>query len=156
MTQLQQPDRSMLETWLDDMHVEHYLCSECEGLHVAPLQSLEGVVNSRIFLQQANILFSTELEIRPMGVLPLAADLGRMNMDYPHLKLFLDVVDDATPQLVAACNLLVAVGLTQEQFANFVVTGMEGVRLLADECLRLDYLFAEADLLAGEGSRSVH
>ena len=156
MTELQTPDRSVLEDWLTDIHVENYVCGECEGLHVNALQALEGVVNSRIFQQQGNILFSTELEIRPMAVLPLAADLSRINMDYPTLKIFLDVVDDATPQLVIAANLLCAAGIAQAQFADFVVSTMDGARLLADECFRLDYLFAEAGRPSMTESRSVH
>jgi len=156
MTDLQQPDRAMLENWLRDIHVENHLCGECEGLHISALQSVEGVVNSRIFLQHGNILFTTELEIRPMGVLAMAADLGRINMDYPTLKVFLDVVDDASPQLVIAANLLCSPGVAQAQFADFVVATMDGTRLLADECFRLDYLFAEAGRTGAPESRSVH
>ena len=156
MAELYNPDRDLLEYWLKAIHVENYVCAECEGLHISALQSLEGVVNSRIFQQQGNILFSTELEIRPMALLPLASDLGRINMDYPTLKVFLDVVDDAAPQLVIAANQLCSSGLAQEQFADFVVATMDGTRLLADECFRLDYLFAEAGKANAPQSRSVH
>lgn len=156
MSDLYNPDRALLEDWLKSIHVENYLCGECDGLHVSALQSLEGVVNSRIFQQQGNILFSTELEIRPMAVLPLASDLGRINMDYPTLKVFLDVVDDATPQLVIAANQLCSSGLAKKQFAEFVVATMDGTRILADECFRLDYLFAEAGKASVPESRSVH
>ena len=156
MSDLIQPDRATLENWLSKSHVEHYICSECEGLHVNAVQGAEGVVNSRIFVQQGRVLFSTELEIRPMAVLPLAADLGRMNMDYPSLKIFLDVVDDETPQLVAATHLLTGVGIDLKQFTEFVATTIDGVRLLAEECLQLDYLFAEAERPQVSGSRSVH
>ena len=156
MSNLQNPDRATLEEWLQDMHVDNYLCGECEGLHVTALQSVEGIVNSRIFVQQSNLLFTTELEIRPMAVLPLSSELGRINMDYPSLKVFLDVVDDATPQLVVAAGLLSSAGVAQQQFSDFVITTMDGTRLLADECLQLDFLFAEASQPRAGGSRSVH
>ncbi len=156
MSELVQPDREQLERWLQELHVENYLCGECEGLHVSALQSLEGVVNSRLFVQKSNILLSTELEIRPMAVLPLASDLGRINMDYPSLKVFLDVVDDETPQLVATAHLLSGAGVAQRQFDEFIVNTIDGTRLLADECLNLDYLFAEAGRPRAGGSNSVH
>jgi len=156
MTQLVQPDRESLESWLRDIHVDNYLCGECEGLHISALQSLEGVVNSRIFVQQSTILFSTELEVRPMAVLPLASDLGRINMDYPNLKVFLDVVDDETPQLVVSAHLLSGAGVAQRQFDEFVVNTIDAARLLADECLNLDYLFAETGRPRVGGGSSVH
>jgi len=156
MSELIQPNRALIENWLTQSHVEHYICPECEGLHINAVQAAEGVVNSRIFVQQGRLLFSTELEVRPMAVLPLAADLGRMNMDYPSLKIFLDVVDDETPQLVAATHMLTGVGISLKQFAEFVATTIDGVRLLAEECLQLDYLFAEAERPQASGSRSVH
>tara|TARA_R110000823_G_scaffold47903_9_gene121834 strand:+ start:19994 stop:20464 length:471 start_codon:yes stop_codon:yes gene_type:complete len=156
MTKLARPDRALLEEWLTSNNIEHYLCGECEGLHVRVLQELEGVVNSRVFLQQTHLLCSTELEIRPMAVLPLASDLGRINMDYPTLKVFMDIVDDETPQLVVASNMLASAGIEEQQFAAFMLNVIDGTRLLADECLQLDYLFAEAGGPRAQGSRSVH
>lgn len=156
MTKLAQPDRTQLEAWLTSSHIDHYLCGECEGLHVRSLQELEGVVNSRVFVQQTHLLCSTELEIRPMAVLPLASDLGRINMDYPTLKVFLDIVDDETPQLVVAANMLASAGIDERQFAAFMLEVIDGTRLLADECLQLDYLFAQAGNPRAQGSRSVH
>jgi len=156
MANLQYPDRDLLERWLEDMHVENYLCGHCDGLHISALHALEGVINSRVYLEQNALFFSTEFEVRPTALLPLAADLGRLNMDYPTLKIFPDVVDDATPQLVASANLLISSRITPEQFTEFVVTALDGTRLLAEECLQLNYLFTEADHLQAEGSRSVH
>ncbi len=111
--------------------------------------------SGRLFLEPWGLLLTSELEIRPMALLPLAADLGRLNMDYPTLKLFQDVVDDATPQLVAAGTLTAGAGLTLEQVANFVSTTITATRQLADECLRLDYLFAQGDNLQ-PGSKALH
>lgn len=156
MTELHTPDRALLEDWLHDLRVEHYLCGECEGLHISAMHDIEGVVNSRIFIQKSSVLFSTELEVRPMAVLPLSSELGRINMDYPSLKVFLDVVDDATPQLVAAAHLLSGAGIARSQFGEFVVNTMDGTRLLAEECLQLDYLFAEASRPRVGGSSALH
>jgi hypothetical protein len=99
---------------------------------------------------------TTELELRPMALLPVAADLGRLNMDYPTLKIFTDVVDDATPQLVVAGNISVSAGLTLKQFAHFVAATVAGTRQLAAEALQLDYLFPTADAVGPMPSNSLH
>ena len=150
------PDKHLLENWLEQAHVEYHECGRCEGLHLDTLQGLEGIIDCRLFLEPWGLLLTTELEVRPMALLPLAADLGRLNMDYPTLKLFQDVVDDATPQLVAAGTVLGSAGLTLEQFAGFVASTITATRQLAEECLQLDYLFAAADPALHASSRALH
>jgi Putative bacterial sensory transduction regulator len=150
------PDKTLLQSWLEQAHVEYHECGRCEGLHLEALRDIEGVIDSRLFLEPWGLLLTTELEVRPMALLPLAADLGRLNMDYPTLKLFQDVVDDATPQLVAAGTALASAGLTLEQFAGFVAGTIAATRQLADECQQQGYLFATADPNIHSGSRALH
>lgn len=157
MTNLQLPNRDLLERWLEDVHVENYHCGHCEGLHISALHALEGTVNSRIYLEDGILYFNTSFEVRPTALLPLVAELGRLNMDYPTLKIFLDIVDDATPQLVACAWMLTSSRISADQFAEFVVVTLDGTRMLAEECLQLDYLFPEEDQPQAEaGSRSLH
>lgn len=156
MTTNSLPNRDQLQRWLDDLHVTHYLCDQCEGLHIPALQELEGAVDSRLLQQDYGLLFTTELEIRPMALMAIAADLGRLNMDYPTLKIFVDVVDDATPQLVMACLFPTAGSLTQAQFSPFVTDTMAAVSQLATECLQLDYLFQAPQPAGGTPSRALH
>ena len=153
---LVKPDRQQLIRWLQQAHVDFSECGECEGLHLAALQGIEGVIDSRVFLERYGLLLTTEIEIRPMALLPLAADLGRLNMDYPTLKIFLDVVDDATPQLVMAGVFPGQAGLTLNQFAQFVSSTMDATRQLAAECLQLDYLFAEGERPPSSSRSSLH
>ncbi|MFV8817482.1 YbjN domain-containing protein [Haliea sp. E17] len=148
--------RKLLEDWLAEARVEFHTCDQCPGLHLPILQDIEGVIDSRLFLEPWGLLLTTELEIRPMALLPLAADLGRLCMDYPTLKMFQDVVDDATPQLVVASPQLGAAGLTLEQFATFVGTTVAATRKVAEECLQLNYLFAPADPSLTPGSHALH
>lgn len=136
-------EREQLEHWLNRAGIDHYLCDQCNGLHLSGLQELEGVVDSRVFIEPWGVLVSTELVIRPVAMLPLVADLGRLCMDYPTLKLFLDVVDDAMPQLVAGAMQLTGAGITEPQFKLFVATAMEDVRQLAAESHHLDYLLPD-------------
>jgi hypothetical protein len=139
----QSPDRPLLEQWLKASDVPFNLCHQCEGLHLQPLKSIEGVIDSRLFIERYGLLLTTELEVRPMAVLPLSAELSRLNMDYPTLKVFLDIGDDTVPQLVAAGVALTAAGISYEQFAAFVAMTLEETRQLAEACRQLDYLFAE-------------
>ncbi len=149
MSEPAQPDRNLLERWLKESRVDYELCPHCEGLHLKALRGVEGVIDSRVFVERYGVLLTTELEVRPMAVLPLSADLGRLNMDYPTVKVFLDIADEAVPQLVIAGLFPTAAGLTRDQFAAFVALTLEETRQLAGECLQVDYLFAEP-----EGGRS--
>ncbi len=137
------PDQRQLEQWLNQAGISFYICDQCNGLHVSGLQELEGIADARLFIEPWGILFSSELVIRPVALLPLAADLGRLNIDYPTLKLFLDVVDDAMPQLVAGGLWLTGAGLSETQFQLFMNTTMEAVRQLVAECGHLDYLLPD-------------
>ncbi|MEM1142333.1 MAG: YbjN domain-containing protein [Pseudomonadota bacterium] len=136
-------DRSLLQDWLSMAKVDYHECNDCDGLHLEALRSIEGIVDSRLFIERYGLLLTTELEIRPMAMLPLAADLGRLNMDYPLLKSFLDVVDDATPQLVMAAVFPCAKGMSFSQCAHFISAACDSTRRLCAECLELDYIFAE-------------
>ena len=138
------PDQKMLEAWLKESGISFELCGQCDGLHLSTLRTMEGVIDSRVFLENYGLLLTTELEIRPMAVLPVAADLGQINMDYPTLKVFMDIADEATPQLVVAGVLPSAAGLTRAQVAAFIDLTLEESRQLAAECLKRDYLFAAA------------
>lgn len=153
---LDKPDRPLLQSWLTAAKVDYSECGECEGLHLPALKGIEGVIDSRLFLERYGLLLTTEMEIRPMALLALSADLGRINMDYPTLKIFLDVVDDATPQLVMAGILPTQAGLTLEQTAHFISITMDATRRLAAECLQLDYLFAEGVARTSASKKSLH
>ncbi|KJS05978.1 MAG: hypothetical protein VR73_10815 [Gammaproteobacteria bacterium BRH_c0] len=138
-----------LHQWLQNAGIEYYVCSHCNGLHLTDLQSLNGVVESRLFLEDWGLLLSTEFVVRPTALLPLAAELGRLNASYPTLKQFLDIVDDAMPQLVAGATILTGAGMSEQQFELFVVTARDLMMRLAQELEQLDYLLPEE----GETSR---
>ncbi len=137
------PDQSQLEQWLNRAGISFYICDQCNGLHISGLQELEGVADARLFIEPWGILFSTELVVRPIALLPIAADLGRLNIDYPTLKLFLDIVDDAMPQLVAGGLLLTGAGVAEQQFLLFMNATMEAVKQLIAESGHLDYLLPD-------------
>jgi len=153
---IQIPDRPQLERWLKQSGTAYDICHQCEGLHLQALRPVEGVIESRLFLERYGLLLTTELEIRPMAILALSADLSRLNMDYPTLKVFLDIGDETVPQLVVAGVQLTGSGLSFEQFSAFVAMTLEETRQLAEACLQLDYLFAEPDRGRTEPTSSLH
>jgi hypothetical protein len=136
-------DAGQLEKWLTAAGFSHYTCDQCNGLHLSRLQELEGVEDARLFIEPWGLLLSTEFVIRPTAMLVIAADAGRLNMDYPTLKLFQDVVDDAMPQLVCGATLLTGAGITEEQFRLFVSTSIDAINQLGAELAHLDYLLPE-------------
>ena len=152
MTSIEVPDKTLLQHWLDQADMQYYLCGQCEGLHIHVLKETPGVIDSRLFLEDYGLLLSTELEIRPTALLQVSADLGRLNMDFPTLKVFLDIVDEAMPQLVVAGLFPLAAGLSQEQFDHFVAATVEATGELAAGCGQLNYLFGAAE----PGSSMLH
>jgi len=134
---------SLLKTWLDSLGVEHYICGECAGLHLQSLQALGGVIESRLFIEEWGLLVSTEFQIRPSALLPLVAELGQLNGGFPTLKLFLDIVDEAMPQLVAGTTVLTGAGLSEAQFALFISSTMEMVSELGNDLRVMECLPVE-------------
>ena len=148
MTAPQLISSEVMQNWLEQSGTEYYLCNHCDGLHLRSLQDTQGVIDSRLFLEEFGLLLTTELELRPSAVLAVSADLGRFNMDYPILKVFLDMVDDALPQLVVAGNLSIGTQLNAEQFIHFIATTVDATAHLAASCGQLGYLYGEGETAA--------
>lgn len=134
------PSSEMVMRWLQQARIEHYVCDQCHGIHIVSLQSVDGIQESRIFVEEEGLLFSSELEVRPSAMLPLVADLGRLNMQYPSLKVFLDIIDDNLPRLVVGHTIFTNAGLTVEQFLLFVQSTIAATHELVAECERSDFL----------------
>ncbi|WP_281645596.1 YbjN domain-containing protein [Parendozoicomonas sp. Alg238-R29] len=139
------PDVALLETWLTETGYESYICDQCSGLHVSALQSMDGILDSRLFIEPWGIMFTTELDIRNAAVLAVSADLMRLNMSYPALKLFLNTPDDASPMLVASASILTTQGMTVPQFNEYFAVTLETVRQLLQDCQQSQYLFQGED-----------
>ena len=83
MTSIRVPDKALLQEWLDQAGIEHYLCGQCEGLHIRVLQETRGVIDSRLFLEDYGLLLTTELELRP-GALSEFGIWVRLHYVYPY------------------------------------------------------------------------
>ncbi|AEY01655.1 hypothetical protein GU3_09495 [Oceanimonas sp. GK1] len=129
--------------WLVAGHIDHYICENCHGIHLAELQGLDGVLESRLFVEHEDAILTTEVEIRPTGLLTLVADLGRLNMNYPSLKIFVDIVDDNLPRLIVADYLHTQAGMEQHQFQWIVQQTMMATQQLVQELGELGYLMQD-------------
>ena len=50
MAEIQKIDRALVEHWLREARVAFDECGECDGLHIRALRSLDGAIDSRLFL----------------------------------------------------------------------------------------------------------
>jgi hypothetical protein len=137
---MQTLDADQIVQWLNEAHIPHYMCGDCHGLHLNDIQSMEGVMESRLFVEADCLLFFTELELRPSMLMKMLADNSRLNMTYTHLKIFVDLLDDSLPRLVIQDTLPHTAGLAYEQFHLFLENSIQATLELIEECQQLDYL----------------
>lgn len=129
--------------WLIAGHIDHYVCENCHGIHLSEIQGLDGVLESRLFVEHENAIVTTEVEIRPTGLLPLMAELGRLNMNYPNLKVFVDIIDDNLPRLIVAEYIHTQAGIEQHQFTWIMQQTMMSTHQLVQEITELGLLAVE-------------
>ncbi|MBU3825556.1 MAG: YbjN domain-containing protein [Candidatus Oceanisphaera merdipullorum] len=140
--------------WLSAGYIEHYVCENCHGIHLSELQELEGVLESRLFVEQEGALLTSEIEIRPTALLVLVADLGRLNMNYPGLKVFVDIVDDNLPRLIVADYLHTQAGIDESQFIWIVQQTVMATQQLLFEIGELGFLMQDDE--PSKQSAAVH
>lgn len=133
--------------WLSAGYIDHYVCENCHGIHLSELQELEGVLESRLFVEQEGALLTTEIELRPTSLLVLMADLGRLNMNYPSLKVFVDIVDDNLPRLIVAHYLHTQAGLDEAPFIWIVQQTVMATQQLLFEVAELGFLMPDDEPL---------
>lgn len=150
------PDAEQVMRWLEQANIQHYICDQCHGLHLSELQGREAVVDSRLFVEEDGVLLSTELEVRPAAIFTMQAELTRLNMEFPSLKLFLDIGDDSLPRLVACDLLLGRSGVTFDQFIYFVQATLDATVQLLEDCLQTGWMCWPDDDEPPVDSSSLH
>lgn len=93
-------ERDTLQQWLTQAKIECYVCPDCEGLHLTIWEAKEGVLESRLFVDDGRLSMLTEIAIRPSAVLPLQGAVHFMNYDYGFLKVMLAMADNDVPRLL--------------------------------------------------------
>lgn len=128
------PDSEQVRRWLNEGSTTNFVCEHCDGLHLTDLQQLDGVLDSRIFVESDHLFISTELEIRPTALLPMTIELSRINIAFPHVKLFIEVTDESLPKLIIMDTLHTRAGVSFSQFRHFLLSTMETTRQLVSDC----------------------
>ena len=141
MHELLIPDGAQIETWLRQAGYEFWLCDRCDGLHISTLQQLDGVLDSRLFIEPYGILFSTEIDLKLSTVMKLNAELVRFNASLPTMKLFMEIMDNGAALLVSSDALITTKGVTYDQFNDFLDMTVEAKKWLLNECHDLQVIF---------------
>lgn len=150
------PDADQVGRWLRQAGIQHYICDQCHGLHISELQSRDGVIDSRLFVEDEGLLLSTELEIQPSRLFDVQAATPRMNMEFANLKVFLDVNDETLPRLVICDLLLGRAGVSFDQFLHFVQATVDATVQLLEECQQMNCLYLGDDTGPPAGGGAVH
>lgn len=144
-TALHQADFDIVLRWLEELGIAHYLCGQCQGIHISEVQEQDGVLESRLFIDQGCLIYSTEAEVKPSAMLPLQAELHHINGACAHLKAFLDITDEDPVRLILCDTLWLSAGITREQLQVFLANLMPvKTELLDDLCQRGFLAQAEA------------
>jgi len=136
------PDSEQIMRWLSQLQVGHYVCDQCHGIHIEEVQQLDGVSESRIFIEDQGMIFSSELEVRPGAIFGVMAEMARLNMAYPQLKIFLDVVDEALPRLVVCDFLYTQAGTTLSQFQVYLEGTLAATRQVIMDAEQFGWLMS--------------
>lgn len=140
MTPLVIPDLDLLKYWLEQQNIRWFECDHCQALHLPHLQNFEGVLDARLDLLEGVLLLSAVAEIKLTALISLAYELSEINASSLTAKAFIDVQDDASPKLVVCQSLSVGVGVTTDQFAQFMQQSEEQISMIITEAVAGDLL----------------
>lgn len=139
------PTLDILRRWLDEIGISFFECDTCQALHLPHMQSFEGVYDAKVDLLDNVVLFSALAEVKPSALLVLAADLSAINASSLTVKAFIDIQDDNLPKLVVCQSLSVSVGVSQEQFADFMRQSEEQISMVILEARANQMLYIAED-----------
>lgn len=120
MSVIQYVDQESILNWLENLDFKHYMCGQCQGAHISDVQLKDGVIESRLFVEQDCIIYTTELDIRHSALFSVSAELHNLNATYANLKLFLDISDNCPSRLIICDTVWISAGLSREQFNVFL------------------------------------
>lgn len=135
------PDLALLRRWLDQSGISFFECNSCQALHLPHMQNFDGVFDAKVDLVDNVILFSALAEVKPTTLIPLVANLSLINASSLTIKAFVDIQDDNLPKLIVCQSLSIAVGVTLEQFTQFMQQGEEQISMVILEARENDLLY---------------
>ena len=142
MSAIQFINHDSLLSWLESLKIEHYMCGQCQGIHISELQEHEGVFESRLFLEHDCLIFTTEVDIRNSALLAVNAELPKLNGTFANLKLFVDISDDSPARLIICDTQWVSAGLSKDQFDVFLQSAIGAKQEALQQLISADFIGA--------------
>lgn len=99
------PSRDIIQSWIEDMELDNYVCSDCEGIHFSEWEEKLGILEARCFVETERCSLLIEAGIRSSAVLPLQGAVHFMNFDFSLLKVMLSLNDFDVPRLLLTHSL---------------------------------------------------
>lgn len=147
--------RDTLQAWLDEADINHYLCPDCDGLHLSDTEQRLGVLEARLLLEPDLLSLLTEIAIRPSAVLPIQGSLHLINLDNPMVKCLVNLIDDDIPRLlISAC--LPPGGLTEPYFLQWFSRVLDETHSIVEHASQMDVLYLEQSEFDGPDSDAIH
>ncbi|NIG62204.1 MAG: YbjN domain-containing protein [Serratia symbiotica] len=141
MDSLVVPNLALLQRWLDQSGISFFECNSCQALHLPHMKNFDGVFDAKVELVDNVILFSALAEVKPSTLIPLVANLSLISASSLTVKAFVDIQDDNLPKLIVCQSLIIAVGVTLEQFTYFMKQGEEQISMVILEARENDLLY---------------
>lgn len=147
--------RATVQTWIEELSLESYVCDDCEAIHLAGWESKDGVLESRCFVEADRCSLLTEIAIRPSSVLPLQGAVHFMNYDYGLLKVMISMTDDDVPRLLLTHALPVA-HLTADQFKHWLPQLFAEMEAVYQQLVDMEVLLIDDELFETGYDDSLH
>ncbi|TXR52085.1 YbjN domain-containing protein [Reinekea thalattae] len=133
------PTRDNIQTWIEDLNYDCYICDDCDGLHLAIWEAKSGVMEARCFAELDRCAFMLEVGIRASAVLPLQGAIHFMNFDYSLVKVMLNMTDFDVPRLLLT-HALPANHLTEVQFKEWLPRLLAEIEAIYEQLVDMDVL----------------
>jgi hypothetical protein len=134
--------RAKVQQWIEAEKLDVYVCGDCEGIHLPLWEGQEGVLESRIFVDEFRCHFLLEIALRFSAVLPLQGAVHFMNYDATLVKVMLTMADNDVPRLLIS-HAVPAKHLTQKQFSQWLTMLLEETDSLYKQLVDMEVLLLD-------------
>lgn len=126
----------------------HYMCDQCR-IHLVDIQSLWRGDRERVLSRVGDHVYQRAGDPSLLG--PLVAELGRLNMTYPTLKILSIWWMMPCLRLMVCDAIRPRSNLSFEQFQLFITSAIACIKLLYAECEQAGYLCTPEPVVTGDG-----
>ncbi|TCS41627.1 YbjN domain-containing protein [Reinekea marinisedimentorum] len=134
------PDRDSIQTWIEELGYDSYICPNCEGVHLSVWEEKKAVLEARCFVESDRCAMLVEIGIRSSAVLPLQGAIHFMNFDFSLIKVMLSMTDFDVPRLLLT-HALPSEHLTEELFKDWLPKLLAEMDTIYAQLEDMDVLF---------------